>query len=157
MKFFLRNAVASDVDAIAEAEEICFGVNGWSPGAVREFIENEYSHVIVAEADGIIIGYAGAFIICGESEITNVAVLPEKRRYGVGGAMLEKLFEISLSLGAEKMTLEVREGNLPAIKLYEKLGFYSVGKRCGYYTDPKEDAVIMMKSTKSFDSSEKAE
>lgn len=146
MKLFLRNAVTSDVDAVSDAEKICFGVNAWSRGAILEFIENEYSHVIVAEEDGVIAGYAGAFIICGEAEITNIAVLPEKRRCGLGGAMLEKLFEISLSLGAERITLEVREGNLPAIKLYEKLGFYSVGKRRGYYTAPKEDAVIMMRS-----------
>lgn len=145
MELILRKPTADDADAITAIEEKCFGVNAWSRSSIEDFIENGFSHVVAAELDGEIVGYAGVFVICGEAEVTNVAVLPEKRRLGIARRMMEKMIETAVSLDSELMMLEVREGNVPARTLYESLGFTPVGKRRGYYTSPREDAVLMTK------------
>ena len=73
----------------------------------------------------------------------NVAVAPEHRRQGIATALLERLFEVTPSDQRRGYTLEVRVSNADAIRLYERLGFESRGVRRGYYTDNREDALIM--------------
>lgn len=145
MELILKKPTLDDADVIAKIEQDCFGVNAWSRSSIEDFIENGFSHVIAAELDGEIVGYAGVFIICGEAEVTNVAVAPEKRRHGIARRMMEKMIETAVSMDCELMMLEVREGNVPAKTLYENLGFTAVGKRRGYYAHPREDAVLMTK------------
>ena len=77
--------------------------------------------------------------------VMNVAVAPEHRRKGVARALLERLFELTAGDGRRGYTLEVRVSNTDAIRLYETLGFRSRGIRRGYYTDNREDALIMWK------------
>ncbi len=77
--------------------------------------------------------------------VMNIAVSPELRRGGVGTAMLRRLFELTAGDGRRGYTLEVRVSNAAAIKLYERLGFQQRGIRRGYYTDNREDALIMWK------------
>lgn len=130
-------------DAIADAEAECFGKNAWSRTSVEEFVHNEYSHVAAAYEDGILIGYGGVFVLFGEAELTNIAVLPHARRKGVAKAILSALISLSRSLGAEALRLEVRESNVPAVALYTSFGFTADGKRKNYYSSPCEDAVLM--------------
>jgi len=75
--------------------------------------------------------------------VMNIAVSPEYRRRGVGRQLLEYLFETTRSDSRRGYTLEVRVSNAAAIALYESLGFRSRGIRRGYYTDNREDALIM--------------
>ena len=75
--------------------------------------------------------------------VMNIAVEPEFRRRGIATALLEKLFELTEDESRRGYTLEVRVSNDAAIKLYERLGFRSRGIRRGYYTDNREDALIM--------------
>ena len=75
----------------------------------------------------------------------NVAVDPDLRRRGVATALLERLFELTHGDERRGYTLEVRVSNEKAISLYERLGFRSRGLRRGYYTDNREDALIMWK------------
>lgn len=75
--------------------------------------------------------------------VMNLAVAPEHRRRGVATMLLDRLFELTGGDGRRGYTLEVRVSNVPAIKLYEKMGFKSRGVRRGYYTDNREDALIM--------------
>jgi ribosomal-protein-alanine N-acetyltransferase len=75
--------------------------------------------------------------------VMNIAVDPEFRRRGIATALLERLFELTEGEGRRGYTLEVRVSNEGAIKLYERLGFRSRGIRRGYYTDNREDALIM--------------
>ena len=75
--------------------------------------------------------------------VMNVAVDPEHRRLGIASAMLQRLFEVTRDDAERGYTLEVRVSNLAAISLYESFGFVSRGVRRGYYTDNREDAVIM--------------
>jgi ribosomal-protein-alanine N-acetyltransferase len=80
--------------------------------------------------------------------VMNVAVGPEHQRRGVATALLERLFELTNDDERRGYTLEVRVSNEDAIRLYEKLGFDSRGIRRGYYTDNREDAVIMWRDAR---------
>jgi [ribosomal protein S18]-alanine N-acetyltransferase len=77
--------------------------------------------------------------------VMNVAVAPNHRRRGIATMLLERLFELTGGRGRRGYTLEVRVSNTDAITLYERLGFKSRGVRRGYYTDNREDALIMWK------------
>ena len=90
-----------------------------------------------------IFGFAGCWIVAGEAHITNIAVREQHRRQGIGESLLIALIDISMELGAELITLEVRASNTTAQSLYAKYGFIEVGVRRGYYTDNREDGVLM--------------
>jgi [ribosomal protein S18]-alanine N-acetyltransferase len=77
--------------------------------------------------------------------VMNVAVAPEYRRRGIATTMLDRLFELTAGDGRRGYTLEVRVSNADAIRLYERVGFKARGIRRGYYTDNREDALIMWK------------
>ncbi|MBQ7425005.1 MAG: GNAT family N-acetyltransferase, partial [Lachnospiraceae bacterium] len=81
----------------------------------------------------------------GDGEITNVSVSGDVRRQGVAYKMLRQLLERGAGIGIQDFTLEVRATNTPAVRLYEKLGFKSEGRRPGFYDEPKDDAVIYWK------------
>jgi ribosomal-protein-alanine N-acetyltransferase len=83
--------------------------------------------------------------------VMNVAVAPEWRRRGVAVALMERLFEVTAGDDRRGYTLEVRVSNTGAIKLYERLGFKSRGIRRGYYTDNREDALIMWRDPVTVD------
>ncbi len=127
--------------AAAEIEKLCFS-DPWSEKSFIESIENPFSHFLVFEEDEVL-GYIGLYAVSGEGSITNVAVHPEKRGLGIGEALVREATEISRGLLLDYVTLEVRESNTPARRLYEKCGFENVGIRRGFYSKPKEDAVIM--------------
>jgi len=95
------------------------------------------------EARQYIYGFAGFWVMADEAHITNIAVREQHRRQGLGELLLLSIFELAGKLDAGLLTLEVRASNIPAQKLYLKYGFSEVGLRKGYYTDDKEDALIM--------------
>ena len=132
----------SHIPAIAALERECFS-RPWSEAALSEELYNDTACFLVAEGeDGTVLGYAGLHVILDEGYIDNVAVDPKYRRQGVADALLD----VFCRFGAEKLaflTLEVRESNTPAIALYEKHGFYQVGRRKDYYDDPREDALLL--------------
>ncbi len=131
------------LDALSEAERICFGKNAWSRAAFEAFIRNDFSFAVTAYSDGVLVGYAVASVIFGESELTNIAVLPEARRQGIASSIMASLIAHVRTLDAYALHLEVREGNLAARSLYESLGFAADGRRKGYYSSPREDAILM--------------
>ena len=75
--------------------------------------------------------------------VMNLAVAPEHRRKRIAATLLERLFELTAGEGRRGYTLEVRVSNDVAIRLYEQAGFRPRGVRRGYYTDNREDALIM--------------
>lgn len=111
----------------------------------RELEINKFARYVVAKQAGIVIGYAGMWLILDEGHITNIAVHPEYRGIGAGNLLLEALIEICRIDSINSLTLEVRKSNLVAQNLYKKYGFLEQGIRKGYYGDNKEDAVIMWK------------
>ncbi|MEW6522335.1 MAG: ribosomal protein S18-alanine N-acetyltransferase [Bacillota bacterium] len=135
----------SDIDEVLETEKLCFPTP-WSRRAfVSELTENIYAHYIVARVNGQLVGYAGMWVILEEAHITNIAVHPDHRRQGLGWRLLHELMERARERSATNMTLEVRKSNLGAQAMYARAGFYVRGLRKGYYTDTKEDAIIMWK------------
>ena len=139
----IRRAEERDVLAIEKIEKQCFTVPWSYESLYKDIVENKLAFYVAAEIDGQVCGYVGVWKIFDEGHITNVAVAPEYRKMHIGRAMLETLIEVTAEAGIEKYTLEVREGNESAIKLYEGLGFKSAGIRPGYYEDNGEDALIM--------------
>ena len=90
-----------------------------------------------------IVGLAGFWIMAGEAHITSIAVRQVFQRRGIGEQLIIFLTDLAIKLNARILTLEVRASNIAAQKLYSKYGFTKVGLRRGYYTDNREDAIIM--------------
>ncbi len=88
-------------------------------------------------------GYVTAYNIDGEIEIVNIAVRPDFRRSGLGAMLMNGLQDFARHHDAGRIVLEVRAGNAPARALYARTGFCTVGVRKGYYSDPREDALIL--------------
>ena len=102
------------------------------------------NHVFLVALDGEnVIGYVGMMTVLDEGYISNVAVTSAYRRQKVADALIEELMSRAAALDLAFVTLEVRESNEPAKALYTKHGFRQVGLRKGYYTKPKENAVLM--------------
>ena len=140
----IRRMTVEDVPAVAAIEAATFPTP-WSEDAFRkEITDNPVARYLVAEKDGAVIGFAGAWIILDESHITNIAILAEHRGNGYGRMLTSALMQYLSNLGAAYATLEVRKSNLTAQRLYKSLGYVSVGVRKRYYEDNGEDALLMV-------------
>lgn len=140
----IRRMKAGDVDEVTAIEAATFA-RPWSRDSfLREMEKNPAARYLVAEKDGRIIGYAGAWVILDECHITNIAVAEGERGQGTGRKLTEALMRYVSNLGAAYATLEVRVSNVRAQHLYASLGFVSVGKRKRYYEDNGEDAFLMV-------------
>ena len=135
---------APHVPQVAALEKLCFS-DPWSEESISGELNNRYSFWLVAEDDGVVLGYIGSQISFPEADVMNVAVHPDSRRRGIAAILVEALVRHLRSMDCTSLTLEVRASNAPAIALYEKLGFALVGRRPNYYRHPKEDALIMRK------------
>ena len=147
-KICFRRMEEEDLDQVAELEGRIFSMP-WSRKAFQDSIALAHTLFVVAERDGRILGYCGCYQMLEEAEITNVAVAEAFRKQGIGRGMLEKLMSLGQERGAFAYTLEVRAGNLAAQRLYESLGFESLGIRKNFYEKPAEDAVIMWRPWKA--------
>ena len=132
------------VSQIAELEKLCFS-SPWSEKSIGEELTNPLSLWFAAVEGEKVAGYIGSQSVMGESDMMNVAVDPEYRRSGIGQQLILALVEGLKAAGNHCLSLEVRCSNTPAITLYEKLGFSQIGKRPGYYRNPREDALILRK------------
>ena len=132
----------SHLSQVAQIEIQCFSTP-WSENALREELTNSFARFYVALCDGQVVGYMGAHNVVGEVYITNVVVSPQFRRRGIAEALIKNLMDVTLSEGAEFLTLEVRKSNAGAIGLYSKMGFETVGERKSFYENPREDALLM--------------
>ena len=137
-----RRMIADDAEEIAAIEEMTFAMP-WSRKDFWAEAVNENAIYIVGVVDEKIAAYAGAWISFEEAQVTNVAVHPDYRGHGFGNKLFARLIEEVKTRGVTAITLEVRPSNKAAIKLYEKFGLKSVGRRKGYYLDNGEDALIM--------------
>lgn len=138
----IRRMTAGDVPEVAALEKNCFSVP-WSEQSFREEMDNSIAVYFVAEMDGRLAGYCGFWQVADEGHITNVAVLKQFRRRGVGSRLVAEMERYARSIGLVLMTLEVRKSNQAAIGLYEKYGFSAIGERKNYYQRPVENALIM--------------
>ena len=138
----IRPASLADVSALAELERACFS-DPWTAAGIRETIQYETARTFVAQDSAGIVGYVIARISGQEGEILDLAVLPERRRRGIGQALLAAVWNALQRDGVKELYLEVRESNVAAIELYRRQGFRPVGLRPRYYRNPPEDALVL--------------
>ncbi|MBQ8185217.1 MAG: ribosomal protein S18-alanine N-acetyltransferase [Lachnospiraceae bacterium] len=131
-----------DLDQVAAIEKKYFSMP-WSRRNFLDSLKLAHTIYVVAEIDSRIAGYCGCYQMLEEAEIVNVAVDETFRGRGIGYRMLTELMRLGEKQGAFAYTLEVRVSNAPAIRLYESLGFESLGIRKNFYEKPVEDAMIM--------------
>jgi [ribosomal protein S18]-alanine N-acetyltransferase len=142
----LRNLRLRDLAAIERIERRSYPTP-WSRSMFAGELTKSSSVCLGAyEADGDeLVGYLIISRYVDAWHVMNVAVAPDHRGRGVATSLMERLFELTAADGRRGYTLEVRVSNRSAIRLYEKLGFKARGVRRGYYTDNREDALIMWK------------
>lgn len=140
----VRRMTIADLDAVTAIEAATFPTP-WSKDSFRQELErNVAARYLVAEKDGRVIGYAGAWVILDESHITNIAIEESQRGSGYGRVLTQALMQYLANLGAAYATLEVRKSNIRAQNLYKSLGFIQLGVRKRYYEDNQEDALLMV-------------
>ena len=138
----IRRMTINDVDAVYAIEANTFA-RPWSrQDFIKEMTTNTCARYLVAEKDGNVIGYAGAWIVLDEAHVTNVAVAKDFRGQGIGRLLTAALIQYASNLGVVYATLEVRRSNETAKRLYRSLGFEYVGVRKRYYEDNGEDALL---------------
>ena len=114
----------------------------WNYNILKEELESPISKYIIAKTnDGEIIGFAGIKIIVDTADIMNIVVKKSWRNQGVGNLLLSNLISLCKNSNLSSLSLEVNEDNLPAIYLYEKVGFKKIGLRKNYYN--WKDGIIM--------------
>jgi ribosomal-protein-alanine N-acetyltransferase len=139
--FQIRPARRADVAALARIEQASFA-DPWGERDFTACLERGLP-CLVADARGSVEGYVIANQAADEAEILNLGVLPERRRRGLGRALVAALLTALASQGAKAVFLEVRASNEAAQALYREFRFLPVGRRSRYYQRPTEDAVIL--------------
>jgi ribosomal-protein-alanine N-acetyltransferase len=141
----LRRLAPRDLDAVEEIERASYPTP-WSRSMFAGELTKPSSICLGAfdlDAAGALAGYAIVSRYVDAWHVMNIAVAPAARRRGIAVALLDRLFEATANDSRRGYTLEVRVSNEAAIRLYERMGFHRRGIRRGYYTDNREDALIM--------------
>lgn len=145
MTVSLRQLELADLGEIERIERVSYP-SPWSSSMFASELAKQSSLSIAAVGpEGQLVGYLVLSRYVDAWHVMNVAVDPEYRRRGIASAMLRRLFEVTRADAQRGYTLEVRVSNTAAINLYESFGFTPHGVRRGYYTDNREDALIMWK------------
>ena len=133
----IREATAADADAIHRLEAECMGPLAWSRTLVEAGVCGDVPtvHYLVVEEDGEVVAYAAASIVADIAELQRIAVLPGARRRGHARALLDEVLRRAREGRADRLLLEVREGNHEAHAFYAATGFVEVDRRPRYYRD----------------------
>lgn len=135
----IRQMTAEDVPAVAKIEKECFS----QPWSEQGFLDGMKNAVFFVAEDPQIVGYIGMYRMPPEGEITNVAVTQKMRGKGYGRELLLAMQRWAAEHEIDRIILEVRSKNEPAIQLYRTYGFEKIGVRKNFYQFPREDADIM--------------
>jgi ribosomal-protein-alanine N-acetyltransferase len=138
----MRPMVMGDLEQVLVIEQNSFPTP-WSTTLFKREMELDFSYFFVLELDREIIGYINFWLSVGEVHIMSIAVKEEYRKRGIGSYILKYSMSTARRLGGEYVYLEARITNSAALALYRKSGFELIGIRRGYYTDTKEDALIL--------------
>ena len=144
VKLELRRLDLADLDAIEQIERVSYRTP-WSRSMFASEIAKPSSICLGAFEGDELVAYLIVSRYVDAWHVMNVAVEPARRRQGIASLLLRRLFELTAGRSRRGYTLEVRVSNAGAIRLYEELGFRPRGVRRGYYTDNREDALIMWK------------
>ena len=132
------------LDSVYIIETECFS-HPWLKQSLENELNNDTSLFWVATENNDVIGYIGMSVVIDEGYIFNVAVDKAYRKKGVGTALINELVTYGKKNNLCFITLEVRESNINAQSLYSKFGFIKVGERKNYYSEPKENAILLTK------------
>lgn len=133
---------SDDMEAVLRIDRLSFPVP-WMPTAFATELSNRSACYLVARIGADIVGFGGEWVIMDEAHITTLAVDPEHRGRHIGERLLLALLEEGIRRRASRATLEVRQSNRVAQRLYHKFGFYEASVRKSYYTDNGENAIVM--------------
>ena len=139
----VRPRTDDDLEAITKLEEECF-TDSWSPALMSQMFASEFDKIYVLEDEGRIIGYADVRNMYGDCDLMNICVTEAARGRGGASLLMERIMAQARFEDANQILLEVRKSNAAAIALYKKFGFTELGVRRDYYTNPVEDAIIMI-------------
>ena len=143
-EIFITKMTKDDVEGVVVIEAEAYGKHHWAKSSFYDEMSNNLAKYYTAKTtNGELVGYAGTWHILDEGHITTIAVKNFYQRNHIGEALIKAIIDDCYKDGVKYLTLEVRVSNIPAIKLYEKYGFQSLGTRKGYYQDNNEDALIM--------------
>lgn len=133
-----------DVDGVFQIEELIHPEHHWSKDSFYNEIANKLAaYYCLKDEENNILGYIGFWLILEEAHVTSLAVHPDFRNMQLAQLLLIRMIEDCYKNMIKYITLEVRESNVPAISLYEKFLFSSIGMRKAYYQDNNENALIM--------------
>lgn len=136
----LRKMTQNDIDGVVELEMQSFHTP-WGREIIEPcMVDDKYDYYVLCNGDAVI-GYFCTYSFLDTSEIFRIAVDEKHRKKGFAEIMMKQIILVAKEKGAERILLEVRSSNIPAINLYEKFGFIQYGKRAKYYGG-KEDAVL---------------
>lgn len=144
---WIRPMMAGDLDRVREIAAGLAQAPQWPRSAYEAALDPAKPRrlALVAEEAGTsrIVGFVIARFTPPEAELESIAVAANLQRMGVGRRLVQELGRATGVLGVSSIALEVRASNEAALRFYEALGFFEVGRRKLYYTDPIEDAVLM--------------
>lgn len=144
MNVTIRRMEKSDVDDVVKLEALSYGEHHWSKESFYNELSNNLAHYYCAvDEEDNLLAYTGCWHIFEEAHITTLSVHPDFRKLGIAQKLIFQMIDDCYKNKIKYITLEVRESNVPAISLYEKNGFKSIGTRKGYYQDNNENALIM--------------
>lgn len=147
---FERLQSPADLDGVLAIEAASFN----NP-TTREWYEGELKRpdvcfiYVLRTKDEPVAGFCAFWRVAEQVHINNLAIRPELRAQGLGGRLLQAVIAEAARLGASHATLEVRRSNVAALRLYEQAGFSQAGVRPNYYTQPIEDALVLVFSSGS--------
>ena len=142
----VREASADDVAAVAALELEAFPEDAWSADYLRAAVAGELPTVrlLVAEVAGTVVGHALVSVVFEVAELQRIAVTGTRRRQGIARRILDEVTGLAAAAGAERLLLEVREQNQPALAFYRKAGFAEIDRRERYYRDGSTAIVLQL-------------
>lgn len=142
----VRRASVDDVAAVAALEAESFAGDEWTVEYLRAALEGRMPtvRVLVAEEDGVVLGHAIMSVVFEIAELQRIAVSPAHRRQGYATALLDGVLSSAAEAGAERLLLEVREHNAPALMFYRRAGFAEIDRRERYYRDGTTAVILQV-------------
>jgi [ribosomal protein S18]-alanine N-acetyltransferase len=138
----IREMSLDDLDDVMEIEKLSF-VSPWTKRLFEETLVSPISTSLVMKKGAETIGYIMLYSVAGEAHILNIAIHPTCRGKGYASMLIQYVLGHFDEKGIHEFFLEVREGNMVAIRLYQRFGFEMIGKRKKYYAETNEDALVM--------------
>ena len=144
----IRVTAGADIEIfekLSGLDKKCVGNEGWSADSFRSEVQKDNGIVLCFTDSNNIIALLSGYFAEGEGDITSIAVDENFRRKGLAQKLIAEFIKI-LPENTKDIFLEVRENNTPAINLYKKCGFEKLSLRKNFYSNPCENAVVMVKN-----------